>query len=98
MKRVLNQSRTAINTERSKCLYFFIHIFHLLFRSKHDVRINSLFCYLGDLSCYEYRNTAGNNHKDRTDQHDGQVVTELSHNGPRLSYFPYLIERTFNTS
>lgn len=48
MKRVLNQSRTTINAKRSKCLYFFFHIFHFLFRCKHDVRINSLFCYLGN--------------------------------------------------
>ncbi len=42
----LIQSGTANNTKRSKDLYSFLHIFHYLFRSKHDLRINSRFGYL----------------------------------------------------
>ncbi len=48
MERLLIQSRTTQNFKRSKSFYFFIHIFHYLFRNKNNVRINSLFCYLGN--------------------------------------------------
>lgn len=46
MKNQLIQSGTSSNTKRSKNLYFFLHIFHYLFRCKHDLRINSHFRYL----------------------------------------------------
>ena len=46
MERLLIQSRTAKILKRSKYFYFPIFIFHYLFRSKNNVRINSIFCYL----------------------------------------------------
>ena len=48
MENVINQSRTALDIKRSNFLYFFFHIFHFLFKLKHNIRINSLFCYLGN--------------------------------------------------
>lgn len=46
MKSIITQSRTTENKRRSKNLYFLSHIFHYLFRCKHDLIIISDDCFL----------------------------------------------------
>lgn len=47
MENQIIQSRTTNQITRSKNLYFLDSIFHYLFRCKQDVKLISLFCYLG---------------------------------------------------
>ncbi len=49
METLLIQSRAAQFYNRSKNLYFLAHIFHYLFRSKHELKDNCRFRHFGDL-------------------------------------------------